>query len=364
MTLEVLDPGFGATVEDAGRRDFAHLGVPPGGAQDRWSLAVANALVHNRADDAALEITIVGPRLRAVAPITVALAGADLGARVGSRPVAPGEALGLGVGDELGFDGPGSAGAGARAYLAVVGGIDVPPVLGSRSTCLVAGFGGLDGRAIRTGDLIGPRGQPDRDRPSAPVAGARWPGPAAPLPRYDADGVTVVRVIACGWGFGAPSAEPPDQARPSPAAIPDPLASLVQDPWRVGSASDRMGLRLERDASRPASIGVAGAGRTSLRDAISHGVTRGAVQLPPSGDPIVLLADHQPTGGYPVVAVVITADHPVLGQLVPGGHLRFEVVSLGEARRALADQRRDWAEALARYRADRGWDDLWLSAGG
>ena len=364
MTLEGLDPGFGATVEDAGRSDFAHLGVPPGGAQDAWSLAVANILVGNPADDAALEMTIVGPRLRAVAPITVALAGADLGARHGSRRVMPGEAVGLDVGDELGFDGPGSGSAGARAYLALAGGIDVPLVLGSRSTCLVAGFGGLDGRALRTGDLIGPRARRGRDAMPEAVAGARWPGPAGPLPRYDAHGATVVRVVARVPDSGVPIAEPPDRARSDADRIPGPHASLLHDAWRVGSASDRMGLRLERDASTRATTAVTGAGPTGLREVASHGVTRGAVQWPPSGDPIVLLADHQPTGGYPVVAVVITADHPALGQLAPGARVRFDVVSLGDARRALADQRHDWAGALARYRADRGWDDLWLSAGG
>ena len=365
MTLEVLDPGLLTTVEDGGRPGFLHLGVPRGGTQDRWSLAVANALLDNPGDAAALEITLVGPRLRAASPTTIALAGADLGARVGSRGILPGEAVSLAPADELLFQGPTSAGAGARAYLALPGGVDVPAVLGSRSTCLVAGFGGLDGRPLQAGDRIAGTGHAGGPAaPAAPAAAvkARWPGPARPLPRSDDSGAILVRLL---------SRVPDRDGRPRPAgagkgsghdiAMSAALAWLVSRGWRIGVASDRMGLRLERGAQ--AEEPSARADRPVLPEAVSHGVARGAVQLPPGGDPIVLLADHQPTGGYPVIGVVITADHPVLGQLAPGARLRFEVASIAEAQRALHDQRREWAETLGRYRADRGWEDLWLSAG-
>jgi antagonist of KipI len=370
VTLEVLDPGLLTTVEDDGRPNFVHLGVPHGGAQDRWSLAVANALIDNPPDAAALEITLVGPRLRAASATTIGLAGADLGARVGSRRVLPGEVLSLVPGDELLFDGAASVRSGARAYLALAGGIDVPRVLGSRSTCLVAGFGGLEGRPLRAGDRITGTGHAGGAVPSVSAAGARWPGEAHPLPRADASGATVVRLLERMRPDGGARSGPPGERAARAPVTPAAVAWLVGRVWRIGSASDRMGLRLERGRTDRPEHGEhgddasGGAGDPVLPEVLSHGITWGAVQLPPGGDPIVLLADHQPTGGYPAIGVVITADHPVLAQLAPGARLRFEAVSIPDAQRALHNQRLGWTETLKRYRADRGWDDLWLSAGG
>jgi antagonist of KipI len=365
VTLEVLDPGLLTTVEDTGRPGSMHLGVPRGGAQDAWSLAVANALVGTPRDAAALEITLIGPRLRANSATTIALAGADLGGRIGPQRVHPGEAASLVAGDELVFDGPDSPGSGARAYVSVAGGVDVPLVLGSRSTCLAAGFGGFEGRPLRTGDRID--GRPHADRAvSFLTAGARWPGPARLLPRLDASGAVGVRIVA-----RAPSRDgrehrdtPVQRGRDQAAAMAAARAALIQQTWRIGAASNRMGLRLASAATEVSREGSVGLDAIVLPETVSHGVAWGAVQLPPGGNPIVLLADHQPTGGYPVVAVAITADQPVLGQLAPGASVRFEVVSIDAAQRALAEQRRDWADALGRYRADRGWEELWLSAGG
>ena len=330
--LEVVEAGLLTTIQDLGRPGWGGLGVPEGGAADPWSHRIANRLVGNDEDAATIEITFAGPRLRALQPTIVALAGADLGASI-----ARGHAVRLSEGEELRIPGP-AVGSGARAYLAVAGGIDLPEVLGSRSTCLAGGFGGVDGRPLREGDrlLAGapavPRSRTAREATLRPRA-APWPAdPIAPQ-RRDPDGTALLR------------------------ALPGLHGALPDATFRVGAASDRMGLRLEpadaRDASRA----------TPLAHVTSHGVVRGAVQLPPDGRPIVLMADHQPTGGYPVVAVVIAADLAALGQLAPGDRVRFEPVDRRTARAALDDQRATWALALAHLRSDDTWDELWHSAG-
>ncbi len=325
--LEVLEAGLLDTIQDRGRPHHRHLGVPEGGAADSWSHAVANLLAGNDPAAAALEMTIVGPRMRALADITVALAGADLGARVepGNRPLAPGRSVRLRAGDELVAAGRAAGGRGARAYLAVAGGIDVPVVLGSRSTCRAGSFGGVDGRPLRPGDVIHggePGGEPVDAWPAEPIA----PHIA------DRDGTVVLRLIAHA-GAGA-------------------ARRVVGRRWTVTPASDRMGLRLDGDATP-----------SEQPEVTSHGVVRGTVQVPPDGRPIVLLADHQPTGGYPVAGVVIAADLPALGQLAPGDGVRFVLVDLVEARAALEAQRAAWAATLDLLRADAAWHDLWRSAG-
>jgi biotin-dependent carboxylase-like uncharacterized protein len=328
--LEVLEAGPPATIQDAGRPGFGHLGVPADGAADPWSLAIANLLVGNGPGAAAVELAFAGPTLRALDDVLVALAGADLGTVVqpAGRPVAVGAAVRLRVGEELLVPGPAVAHGGIRAYLAVAGGFDVPPVLGSRSTCLAGAFGGLDGRPLRAGDRL-PIGRAAEE----PAIDDRWPhDPIAPR-RRDPDGTVVVRIL------------------PGPAG--DLAGPLATRSWTVAAASDRMGLRLE------------GAALSAPPEPVtSHGVVRGTVQLPPDGHPIVLLAAHQPTGGYPVAGVTIAADLPGLGQLAPGDAVRFEVVSSATARAALDAQRAAWEAAVAVLRADAPWRDLWHSAGG
>jgi biotin-dependent carboxylase-like uncharacterized protein len=208
--------------------------------------------------------------------------------------------------------------------LAVPGGIDVPLVLGSASTALGARFGGLDGRLLRPGDVL--RAAEERDEPAAEAV---WPALADdPLAAAD----SAIRLL------------------PGPA---DRLEALVAAEWRVGSGSDRVGLRLEGSTLEAPASG----------ELLSHGVVTGAVQVP-DGTPIVLLADHQTTGGYPIAAVVITADHPRLGQLRPGVSVRFVATTIDEARLALSRQREALARGAAAVRTGSEWDDLWQSAGG
>ena len=316
--LEVLEPGLLTTVQDAGRWGYGDLGVPIGGACDPWSFGVANALLGNDAGAAALEITLLGPTLRALREVVIAIAGADLGARVepAGRRVAPGSTVRLSFGEVLAYsDGAGDGG--ARAYVGVAGGIDVPVVLGSRSTCLVASFGGFDGRALRPGDRI------SAQRPGREPDPARSTWPAGLGPRLDAG----VRIL------------------PGPDAGAELLTALTSAPWSVSPASDRRGVRL---TGTPLLV------RTDAGSHLTTGVMPGTIQLPPDGQPIVLLADAQPTGGYPVIGVVIEADLPLVGQLAAAEEIRFSLVDQAAARTANATRRRDF-EAARRELSAGSW---------
>lgn len=333
MTFEVLHGGLATTIQDDGRLDWAHLGVPRSGPCDPWSMAVANLLIGRDPVAAALEMTLVGPTLVARRTTIVGLAGADLGGRViGGRRLPPGRSHRVEAGEAIEFPGDGQDRR-ARAYFALPGGIDVPEVLGSRATCLAAVFGGLDGRPLRAGDVVGGRDLASvaDDRRDSPLGERVWP--ADPVAAAAADGTAVLRVIA----------------GPAPGCD-----AMIATQWRVGREADRVGLRLD---GGPLPDGVAG-------EAVSHGVPWGAIQVPPDGRPIVLGPDHQTTGGYPVVAVVITADRPILGQLRPGAQVRFQAIDRDEAIAALHRQRAALVEGAAMVRESVGWDELARSAGG
>ncbi len=250
------------------------------------------------------------------------LAGADLGARVveEARPIAPGTAHLVHPGTRIGF---GGGEVGARTYLAVAGGIDVPQILGSRATSLVGAFGGIDGRPLRRGDRIEP-GRPD----DVSAAGRSWP-PGIPLHRMG----DVVGLL------------------PAPRSLARPVRrvyeALLATPWAVAPASDRQGLRLEGPAL-PVDARTAGA-------MLSRGVIPGAVQVPPGGSPIVLLVDAQTVGGYPVAGVVPAADLPILAQLRPGATLRFAATTIADALAARRAQRADLAEAARLLAATEDW---------
>ncbi len=340
-TLEILEPGLLATVQDGGRPGLGALGITRGGAADPDALAVANLLLGNEPGAAALELTLAGAVVRAVGALTLALAGADLGARVPEtgRAVAPGWTVRLAAGESLAFEGGARPAtgrrAGCRAYLALQGGIEVPVILGGRGTALGAGFGGVEGRALRAGDTItAPAGSGGRAHDVAATrSDVRWPGP---MPSLD---------------------DAPLRLLPGPHAAalgPGALESLAATRWAVDPASDRIGVRLAGDP-------LPGARAMELA---SHGVLAGTVQVPPDGRPIVLLTDHQPTGGYPVVALVIAADRAALGQLSPGDAVNFTIVDEAAARAATAQRRAAREAALAALHEAATWDALWHGAGG
>jgi antagonist of KipI len=335
MILDIVEGGLLTTIQDAGRPTWTHLGVPVSGPADPWSHAIANLLAGNEPDAAALELTVVGPTMTARDDGLIGLAGADLGARIrGSRRLEVGRSHQIRAGETIEFPGHdgGPAAPGARCTLAVPGGIDVPLVLGSRSTCLAGGFGGLEGRALRAGDVV--RSLPAPGPGSARVELA-WP---------DDDALDQPT---------GPAGAPHRRLRvlPGPAIG---LDALVGAPWRVSPAGDRVGVRLE-GRSLPDGIG----GET-----LTHGIPWGAVQVPSDGRPILLSADHQTTGGYRVPAVVISADLPILGQLLPGDEVVLEETDQRTAIAALRDRRHRLARGAALLREAAGWEDLAGSAGG
>jgi biotin-dependent carboxylase-like uncharacterized protein len=326
--VEVLEAGLQTTVQDLGRRGFEHLGVPRSGAADPTALAVANLLVGNDVGAAALECTLLGPRLRARRPLTIALAGADLGAvaQPGSRPIATLRPHRLAVGDTIEFANIGRPELGCRTYVAFRGGIDVEPVLGSRSTSLVGTFGGFEGRALRGDDLLEVL---DFD---AAAGGA------------GAGGAPAGGGLAGGWPdtIRLPGPGDPLRVLPGPAASGADgaarLAGFLATPWVVTGEFDRRGLRLDAESAvRPGPVA----------ERPSQGMVPGAIQLAPSGQPLVLMPDAGTTGGYPVIAVVASADLGVLGQLSAGSPVRFQLID-PEGARSAAVAREELLAGVAR----------------
>lgn len=298
------------TVQDRGRTGLRHLGIASGGALDTVSAWLANALVGNDDDCALLEMTLQGPVLELLQPTTVALTGAAVDARAGdwavpmNRPVSL-SACTLAMGPTR---------HGARSYIAVAGGFATPMVLGSRSTDLRGGFGGIEGRALRTDDAL-PVGMATKQSGPAPSAPGWWINDDMPSHQQ----AWPVRFV--------PSVHPAAEA-------------LGQREWRTSPRSDRQGLRLQGE---PLSSEAA--------SATSEPVAPGCVQLPADGQPIVLLADAQTVGGYPRLGHVIAADLPRLAQLRPGEPLRFCAVSLAEAHRAACVARERMARIAIAIRA-------------
>ncbi|HET9495133.1 MAG TPA: 5-oxoprolinase subunit PxpB [Chloroflexia bacterium] len=296
--LEVLAGGALTTVQDLGRHGHAHFGVGPAGVFDIPAARLANSLVGNDTGAALLEMTFAGPALRAVEGTTIALTGADFGCTVDGIRVPPGISWFVRPGSTIRFGAPS---VGLRGYLAVAGGIDVPLLLGSRSTSAYGGFGGFAGRPLRAGDVLGVVEPPTE---AAALAG-RLSGEVGDAPA--GQGTKVVRYIP----YRGP------QSLGHRARL-----QFEQQEWAVSERSDRMGLRLAGEAALDGSGG----------ELASFPVIRGAIQVPPDGQPIVLGPDHQTTGGYPVLGVAARCDWPVLAQAAPGSVLRFAAVEVDEAR--------------------------------
>lgn len=295
--LHVIEPGFLSTVQDSGRRGWARYGIPSSGPMDLVAFQAANALVGNDPNAAALEITLTGPHMVAGCDCLIAVCGAEFSVQVGLLPVPTWHAVFVRSGYPIHF---GRRLRGARAVLAVYGGIDVPLFLGSKATYLNGGFGGLQGRALRPGDQLPLGKTPFRDL--VMHAGASWP--KAQRPAYSSE--PVIRVV-----LG------PQLDYFSTTA----LNTLLQQPYTISPASDRMGMRLQG----PVIVHQKEPG------IVSDGVITGSIQVPPDGMPIVMMVDHQTTGGYSKIATVIQADIPILAQCLPGDTVRFTAVTLAEA---------------------------------
>lgn len=316
--LTVIDPGLGVSLQDAGRPGFRAIGVPLSGALDAPGLAAANALAGNAALWPALEIRFAGPVLMLAEGEAVGLAlTGDVRAEIisaegESRPVEPETGFILRRGEKVKV-----GRTVGTAYLAVSGGFEVAPVLGSASSYPRAGLGGLGGRALAPGDILPCAGvQGDEDTLRAPAPLPRPEGPLRLLPGPQDDHFT-----------------------------PEALDVLFSAPFSLSPAMDRMGLRLEGPRLNHNHRGG---------DILSDGVLPGAIQVPGDGQPIILLADGQTTGGYAKIACVIGADLPRLAHLRPGDTLRFARVSRAEAdaaRRAEAEVFTRWQASFERWRA-------------
>jgi biotin-dependent carboxylase-like uncharacterized protein len=298
LRVRINKPGLLTTVQDRGRWGYQAMGVPVAGPMDAYSHRLANALVGNDESAATLEVTLVGPELEFVDARAIAVVGAEFDGLTTTL-------IHVNAGDRLVF---GRRARGARAYVAISGGVETPVVLGSRATHLPSAMGGVDGRALKAGDELplGPTVRPaDRRVKTRRYAGrvqVELPGSSA-----------IVRVLP----------GPQDDRFTA-----DALDALQSATYRIDTNSNRMGYRL----SGPRLKHVAGA------DIISDATPFGSVQVPASGQPILLMADRQTTGGYATIATVISADVRLAGQLAPGDEIRFAVCTPADALAALIAQ--------------------------
>jgi KipI family sensor histidine kinase inhibitor len=297
-TVTVMRGGLFTTIQDRGRWGQQASGVPVSGAMDLISHRAANLLVGNGSDAATLEVTLVGPELRMEQETRVAITGAELHASVDGTAVPRGVAMRCRPGSVLRF---GERRSGARAYVAFDGGIDVPATFGSRATHVGAALGGISGRALAGGDRL-PLGPPEGGTPVTSIASREPPS-----------GGVRLRILP----------GPQDDFFSEPA-----FSLLERTRFVVTPQSNRMGYRLS-GGNIP---------RATDREMISDATFVGAIQVPTSGEPILLMSDRQTTGGYPQMATVITADLPLAGQLAPGDWVEFERCTRAEAIAALRDQ--------------------------
>jgi len=300
--LEILSAGALTSVQDLGRYGHGRYGVAPSGALDTFALRIANLLVGNREDQACLETMLLGPGIKILADTLVAVTGGNLSPHRNKQPIEMWRAHVFSKDDILTFKAPVS---GFRAYIAVAGGIAVPPVMGSRSTNLPSGFGGYQGRPVKKDDFLLSDGSCD----NLSIAGRGFN--LDEIPPYPKK--WTLRVI---WG-------------PQDDHFPDPSRNLfLNASYKMSPESDRTGIRLQGPViNRKLDI---------EESIISEGVILGSIQIPGDGKPIIILGETV-TGGYRKIATVISADLPLLGQIKPGDELQFEAVSGKTAYQALHD---------------------------
>jgi antagonist of KipI len=320
MNATILRAGPLTSVQDLGRNGFRGIGVGPSGALDGFAARVANLLVGNDETAALIEITLGMFRIRFNDARVIAWCGGAFEARIGGEQIPAGRIVAVAAREELAIDRPNP---GCRALLAISGGIDLPLVLGSRSTDLRANFGGMDGRSLRAGDELPLGAVPERAQAFSRALGSsrigHWSAPANWA--ITAIARPMLRVVrGADWNRFEENAQ----------------KALFGENFSVTADADRMGVRLDGPELNRAEAG----------DLISQGVTPGTVQIPPNGKPILLLGDCQTIGGYPKIAHVITVDLPIAAQLRPGDQLRFSEVSLAAAHELLLARDRE----LERFR--------------
>ena len=302
MSITVLNPGLLTTVQDMGRIGYQQFGVSVSGVMDPRATSIANILVGNQEGEAVLECTMLGPQLRFDAANCIAITGGDLGPTLDGKPIPNYCAVSVEAGQVLRFTGPKT---GCRAFIAFASGLDIPVVMGSRSTYMKAKIGGLEGRKLAKDDVIAFR---------APKTQLKNMKDRNLYPEFVPRDVYTVRVVM----------GPQDDAFTDAG-----VKTFLSETYTVTPEFDRMGCRLEGAVVEHKESG----------DIISDGIAFGAIQVPSAGKPIIMLADRQTTGGYTKIANVITADFRIIGQLKAGDKVRFEKVSIAHAQDALLTQR-------------------------
>lgn len=305
----IYNPGMLSSLQDLGRTGYQKYGVIASGVMDEWSARSANLLVGNQESEAVLEMTFLGPSLELMDDSWVAITGGNLHPTIDGEEVPMWRPVYLPKGKRLEFGSADSEG--CRAYLAVRGGFDVPIVMGSKSTYLRAALGGYEGRALKKGDQI-PIGE---SSPSSymkwmkkKLVGSFWaPWWAMAHPNYAALGETIEIRVTVG----------PQKEWFTDEAI----TKFFEMPFEISEESDRMGYRLKGEKIE----------RVRSEDMISEAIGFGSVQIPPDGNPIILLADRQTAGGYPKIGQIAKVDLPLLAQLMPGTLIRFRLISFNEA---------------------------------
>ena len=311
MAIEVIKPGLSTTVQDLGRPGYYHLGIPLSGAMDRAALRAANLLVGNEEGAAALEAVFLGPELRFTADALVAVTGADLPPKLDGQQQPGWTAFRVRAGQVLGFE---FLRRGARAYVAVSGGIDVLPVLGSRSTYVLGALGGLEGRVLRAGDTL----------PVGVAAGTAAEGRTVPEALRGAATPGALRVLpGLYWHRLAASAQ----------------ESFFADSWKVAPEADRIGYRFRggRALEFVPRVPPFGAG-SDPSNIVDSGYPYGSVQVPGGTEPIVLHRDAVSGGGYFMLGTVISADMDLIGQMQPHALTRFVMVEMEQALAARAER--------------------------
>ncbi|MDR6554595.1 biotin-dependent carboxyltransferase family protein [Paenibacillus qinlingensis] len=314
MGFEVIKPGLLSTLQDEGRYGYRKYGVIVAGPMDRFAHRTANLLVGNGYEAVALEMTLSGPTLVAQSDRLVAICGADMEAKVDGSLAPLWQPFVLRTGSELQFQ---YAVEGCRAYLAVHGGFMAAEALGSHSTYLRAGMGGYEGRTLRVGDVL----KMEKDESPIQLINAvdLRARSVSPRIRPDYRDNLVVRIV---------------KGKEASYFTPESWSQLLSQSFQVTSQSDRMGYRLSSERKLALTEGIS-------YEMISEAVACGTIQVPSSGQPIVLLADCQTTGGYPHIGHVISADLPLVAQIKPGGMLQFQEVTHREAQEQLLLQAMD-----------------------
>lgn len=309
MSIKVLSPGMLSTVQDGGRKGYAALGFTASGVMDLRSYHLANALVENFTDEAVIEMTVMGGKFLFLESNYIAITGADMKPKLEGQPIKMYETVFVKRGETLSFS---TADSGMRTYLAVCGGIDVPIVMGSRSTNLKCKIGGLDGRQLKSGDII-PflRGNDEFNKNLFH---------SVPKEKFDSNEITVRVILGPQDDYFTENG----------------INTFLNTKFCVSNESDRMGCKLSGEKIEY---------KDSV-DIISDGIVFGSIQVPRSGNPIIMLADRQTTGGYAKIATVISVDLPLLAQAKPGTKINFKAINREEAENLLKHEQKEFHSYL------------------